>query len=142
MKNVLGMIVRNLRLSRTDAQERGIQWEHHTAKVLDGRLQPGSGNKFYSRGDSICHGLLISNKSETNVTLAKLLSNLMEAIDLAEGSGNIPVLAQELADTKNELIVMRLSDFAKALKEVRIPEKYESPGIEKREKANTPIMLR
>lgn len=129
-------------MSRSDAQERGIQWEQHTAKILDGSLQPGSGNKFYSRGDSMCHGLSVSNKSETNVTLARLLRNLMETIDLSEGSGNIPVLAQELADTKDELIVMRLSDFAKALKEVRIPENFSSKGIEKREKANTPIMLR
>ncbi len=129
-------------MPRTDAQERGIQFEHYVAEVLSGQVVAGSGNKFYNRSDVTSAGLRISAKSEKGLTLARVLAHLREAIDLAFQSGEIPALAIQDIDHTEEYIVIRLSDFAKALQEVTIPETFASKGLEKRQTAETPIMLR
>lgn len=124
------------------AIERGFEFERKCADQLSGSLQPGSGNKFYAQGDVVSHGLGISAKSELNLTLSKIRNHLKEAVDLFFQTNQIPVLAIEIAEDGEELVVMRLSDFSKALQEVKIPEYHASKGLEKRERIKTPLLLR
>jgi len=125
-----------------EAIDRGFDFETRVANQLSGSLQPGSGNKFFAKSDVAANGLMTSCKSQQKFTWSEIQSYLREAIDLAFQTGDIPTLAVEDAGTNSELIVMRLSDFAKALKEVKIPESFQSKGLEKSESAKTPILLR
>ena len=124
-----------------EAIQRGYDWENRVAGVLGLRQTVSSGNKFWDRSDCVGNGLIVSCKSEADIVWARLYRNLMEAIDLSEGTGNIPALAVEWAE-KDEIIVMTLKDFQRALTEIKLPETFESKGLEKRDRANTPIMLR
>lgn len=138
-------------MSRTKEQQQGINFEEHVAKVLDGRTTPGSGNQFHSKSDVQAHGLLVSCKSEQNLTWAKIHRHLMDAIDYSQGTGNLPALALEIKGSpidylsnQDEIVVMRLADFAKAFEGgvTKIPEYIPSKGIQKRNEANIPVMLR
>jgi hypothetical protein len=124
-----------------EAIERGYAFEDRVANILNLKKQPGSGNKFYAKNDCVGNGLSFSCKAQAKFSWAEILNYLNKSIDDSSGTGNIPVLSLE--DGKaDEYIVMRLSDFQKALKEVKIPEHYDSKGIKKRSEAETPIMLR
>lgn len=127
-----------------EAIQRGRDFEQRTASTLSGALQPGSGNKFYAKSDVSGHGLTTSCKSEKDFTWSKIYRHLLEAIELAYGTGDLPVLAIEDVDRNNDqLIIMKLSDFAKAFSEgIKIPDHSESKGIEKRKTAEIPLMLR
>lgn len=124
------------------AIQRGRDFEKTVADKLDGKLQPGSGNKFYAKNDVIAHGLSISCKSQTVYTWNSIRGYLYQSFEDAQGTGNIPVLA--LNEIHNEdLIVMRLSDLAKAFAEgIKISEVSESKGIQKRKEIDVPLMLR
>jgi hypothetical protein len=125
-----------------EAIQRGRDFETLVAENFGGRVQPGSGNKFYARGDVVSHGLGISCKSELNLTWNKILKHLYESIEMSYQTGNIPVLALDGIENEN-LVVMRESDLIKVLvEEIKIPEHSESKGIEKRKTAEIPLMLR
>ena len=134
------------------AIERGLEFEDYVAKLLDGKTQPGSGNKFHSPLDVDAHGLLISCKSEQNLTWGKINKHLDETIEKANGTGKIPVLAIERVDGETgvidflpneQLVVMKLSHFARAFQdEISIPKNTASPGEEKRATAEIPLLLR
>lgn len=125
-----------------EAIERGYEFEDRIAHILSTTKQPGSGNKFYAQGDCVGNGLLISAKSEINLTWAKIHRHLQDAIDMAFQTGDIPVLAIEIAETEDQMVIMTLNDFSKALIEVKIPETFESKGLEKRSTAEVPTLLR
>jgi|ERR1700722_9693552 len=125
-----------------EAIQRGRDFEERIAKVLSGKLQPGSGNKFYAQSDVAADGLLISCKSEVNLTWSKIIRHLYEAIEMSYQTGRVPVLALDGIDNE-DIIVMRVSDLVKAFQEeIKIPEYNESKGIEKRKTAEIPLMLR
>jgi hypothetical protein len=125
-----------------DAIKRGRDFEKRIADVLGGALQPGSGNKFYAQGDVVANGMTISCKSEVNLSWAKILRHLYEAIEISYQAGNIPVLALDGIENE-DLIVMRLEDLIKAFQEeVKIPEHHDSKGLQKRSTAEIPLMLR
>lgn len=126
-----------------DAINQGYEFEKRVANILDGQLQPGSGNKFFAKSDVLAHGALVSCKSEKGVTWARLRNQIKDAIDYASGTGNIPVLAVEDKSDGEEFVIMRLTDLAKAFQEeIKIPEHSDSPGIAKRKFAEVPLMLR
>lgn len=131
-----------------DAIERGFSFEDRVADVLNLKKQPGSGNKFYAQSDCAGHGLMVSCKSEKQLTYGKIHKHLQEAESMAYQTDNIPILALDVLETESfgmpneEIVIMRLSDFAKALEEVKIPEHHDSKGLEKRSTAEVPIMLR
>lgn len=125
-----------------EAIRRGRDFEERIANILTGKLQPGSGNKFYAQSDVVADGLLISCKSEANLTWSKIIRHLYEAIELAYQTGRVPVLALDGIENE-DIIVMRVCDLVKALREeIRIPDHSESKGIEKRKTAEIPLMLR
>jgi hypothetical protein len=126
------------------AIKQGYTFERYAAKILDGRLQPGSGNKFYAKNDCVGHGLSVSCKSKAFFAWSQIKRYLRQSIDDSYGTGNIPVLALEDKSDNIQLIVMRLTDFAEALNGdvTTVPEYVESKGISKRKEAKTPLMLR
>lgn len=125
------------------AIQRGRDFEQVVADKLDGRLQPGSGNKFYAKNDVIAHGLSISCKSQNRFTWGEILIYLSECGEDTNGTGNIPSLVIEDSIIGEKFAVMYLDDFAKAFSEgVKIPEAHESKGMQKRIEIETPLMLR
>lgn len=125
-----------------DAIQRGLLFEQTVANLLGGRPQPGSGNKFYARSDVVANGLIVSCKSEVNLTWNKVLKHLYESIEMSYQSGNIPVLALDGIEDE-DLVIMRLSDLVKAFEDgIKIENSKESKGLEKRKQADIPLMLR
>jgi Holliday junction resolvase len=130
-------------MPRTPEQQRGLNFERTVADILGGAVVSGSGNKFYNRSDVRANGLIISCKSEKDMKWNKIRKQLEESIDYSHGTGDIPVLALQDIDYVDEFVVMRLSDLAKAFADgIKIDNSKESPGIEKRKKADIPLMLR
>lgn len=129
-------------MPRGSAQQRGIDFEKYVAEKLGGKLQPGSGNKFYAKNDVIANGLSISCKSQKLYTWAEIIKYLYESVDDTNGTGNIPCLAiNEVYD--GGIIIMKISDFVKAFEnEVKIENSVQGKGIVKREEAEIPLMLR
>jgi hypothetical protein len=124
------------------AIQRGRDFEQRIANIFSGKLQPGSGNKFYAQGDIVANGMAISCKSEVNLSWGKVVRHLYEAIEMSYQVGNIPVLALDGIED-DDIIVMRVSDLVKALQEeIKIPEYHESKGLQKRSTAEVPLMLR
>lgn len=124
------------------AIKRGRDFEKRIAEVLGGTLQPGSGNKFYAQGDVVANGMTISCKSEVNLTWSRIIRHIYETIMISYQTGNIPVLALDGMENE-DLIVMRVSDLAKAFQEeIKIPEHHDSKGLQKRSTAEVPLMLR
>lgn len=126
-----------------EAIQRGRDFEREVADKLGGSLQPGSGNKFYAKSDVSANGLLVSCKSEVNLSWSKIIRNLYEAIEMSYQTGNIPILALDGVDDEESIVVMRLSDFVKTFQdEIKIPEHHDSKGLQKRSTAEIPLMLR
>jgi hypothetical protein len=135
--------MRGIAITRTWYQERGLLFEKEVANLLNGKLTPGSGNKFYAKNDITAGGLSISAKSQKEFSWSQIKRYLDQSIDDSIGSGNIPVLALDDDGDKEQYIVMRLSDLAKAFKdEIKLDSKSKSKGIQKRETAEVPLMLR
>lgn len=129
-------------MAREPRQQRGIDFEAHVAEALGLRQVPGSGSNWRSKGD--CKGRLrISCKAEATKTWGRIREQLREAIDMAFGTGELPALAV-LEDDGEELVVMRLSDLAKALESGgnRNGAGPISRGEMTRDLAGTPAMLR
>lgn len=125
------------------AINQGYEFEKYVADILGQTLQPGSGNKFFAKNDSTGKGLSVSSKSQKKFSWLEILTYLNQSIDDTYGTENIPSLAVEDKDYHEQVIVMRLSDFAKAFQEdIKIPEHSDSPGIAKRKSAEVPLMLR
>ena len=132
-------------MPRTEAQQAGITWEKRLAEMLGGKLQPGSGNKFFARSDVAGKGILASAKANPTTRRAwfQTRRELAEAVDYAAGTGDIPLLALKDEDGE-EFVVMRMADFVGVLTGVAdgsltIPE---SKGEAKRRTADTPLLLR
>jgi hypothetical protein len=130
-------------MPRTEAQEQGIIFEREVANTLGQNLHPGSGNKFYVKNDSSGNGFSTSSKSQQKFTWNEIKKYLDEAIDDSVGTGNIAMLALEDNTDKEQYIFMRLNDLAKAFANgIKIDSKVESKGLNKRESAEVPLMLR
>jgi hypothetical protein len=124
------------------AIQRGRDFEDCVSILLDLKKQPGSGNKFYAKNDCTGNSLSVSCKSQQKFTWTEILNYLDQSIEDANGTGNIPALALE-DRSRAQIIVMRITDFSKAFAEgIKIPEVYESKGVQKRKEIETPLMLR
>lgn len=132
-------------MPRTDAQQRGLDYEQFVADVLGGTVIPGSGNQWHSKSDVTCGGKLrVSCKSELLPRWRKVGNDLNDASAYAQGTGEIPALAIQDTGNGEQFIVMRLNDFSRAFSEgVSIPANAGmSKGEEKRNMINTPLLLR
>lgn len=121
----------------------GFNFEKSIASILDGRLVPGSGNQWYSQGDISAHGIRLSCKATAKRTWKETRNQLDEAIDFSQSTGEIPALAIE-DDDREQLIVMRVLDFARAISgDISIPaDSGLSKGAIRRAQAKIPVLLR
>lgn len=135
-----------------EAIERGFRFEKEVADLLGGQTQPGSGNKFYAKGDCVANGLSISCKSQNRFYWPEIKEYLKDSIEDSFGTGSIGILVLddlngEKGYSKNnssdQYIVMDMNSFIKAFSdEIKIENSKESKGLEKRKKADIPLMLR
>lgn len=130
-------------MPRTPEQQRGLDFEQEVADILGCAVVPGSGNKFYAKNDCVGNGLSVSCKAQAKYSWPEIKEYLWKSIEDAIGSGNIGILALQLDGLHEDLVVMRLTDLAKAFSDdIKIQNSKESKGLEKRKKADIPLMLR
>lgn len=80
--------------------------EERTAKRLDGRRKPGSGNRWYDRGDSTNERFVVDNK-RTDKRQYILKAGELEALcALALAEGKEPMLQLDMAGREWALISM------------------------------------
>lgn len=122
--------------------QRGLDYEHRVREALGGKLVPRSGAGWRDKSD-VKGRLRISCKAEATKTWGRIREQLREAIDMAFGTGELPALAV-LEDDGEELVVMRLSDLAKALEAGGNTNGAgpTSRGEMTRDLVSTPAMLR
>lgn len=123
-----------------DRIQRGLDFEHRVQEALGARLVSRSGAGWRDKGD-VKGPLRISCKAESDKSWNRVREQLREAIDMAFGTGELPALAL-LEDDGEELVVMRLSDFAQALGASRSFASPVSRGERVRDLVSTPSMLR
>jgi hypothetical protein len=92
---------------------RGRQFEVSVCKRLGARLVSRSGAGKTEKSD-LKGKFRVSCKAESTKSWNRIREQLKEAIDFAVGTGEIPCLAT-LDDDGEELVVIRLEDFVKAL---------------------------
>jgi|SRR5581483_8430672 len=120
--------------------QRGLDFEHRVRDALGQRLVARSGAGWRDKGD-VKGRLRISCKAESQKSWGRVREQLREAIDMAFGTGELPALAL-LEDDGEEIVMMRLSDLAKALEASSSGSGARSRGDTMRELADVPAMLR
>jgi hypothetical protein len=93
---------------------RGQQFEHRVRDVLGARLVSRSGAGWRDKGDVKGGGMRVSCKAEADRTWGRTREQFREAIEMAFGTGEVPMLAM-LEDDGEEFVLMRLPDLARVL---------------------------
>lgn len=123
------------------AIERGRVFESEVNATLGLNDVPGSGNQWDERSDGRGR-LRVSSKSEIKRTWGRTRSQLAEAIDLAQGTGETPALAIEEPEDGARLIIFRLEDFAELFGADWTIAAKPSKAEERRARASVPALLR
>lgn len=128
--------------------EIGAAFEKRLAEAVGGRIQPGSGSKWFARLDVRDRVILWSAKATTKDRFSLHAELMEEACDAVLGPGGvgegIGALAVSLKETgtsaDEELVVMRLNDFLALMRE---PPIYQPTKLEIRDvRARTPQLFR
>lgn len=123
------------------AIERGRVFEVEVNQTLGLQDVAGSGNQWNDRSDGKGR-IRVSSKSESKRTWGRTRSQLAEAVELAQGTGETPALAVEDPEDGARLIIFRIEDFAALHAEGwEIPSK-PSKGDARRARAAVPAFLR
>ena len=100
-------------MSRSEAQQRGVDFEEEAATVLGLRQTSNSGagtDKSDAKG-----ALRLSCKSSTDpVSWTEVKRYVLEAVDMAYGTGETPALALE-DDAGAQFLILRLQDAGEFL---------------------------
>lgn len=123
------------------AIERGRVFESEVNETLGLRDVPGSGSQWHSRSDGQGR-LRVSSKSESKRTWGRTRSQIAEAVELAQGTGETPALAIEDPDDGARFILFRLEDFAALFAEGWEITAKPSRADERRARAAVPAFLR
>lgn len=124
-----------------EAIARGFAFEHLVNVVLGLRRTPGSGNKWHSRGDGSGGGILVESKAESIKTWREAKRLLAVAVEEAQGTGDVPVLAL-MDEDDDQCVVIRLADFVKIRTELTPVEIAESKAQARQRRAAVPALLR
>jgi hypothetical protein len=124
----------------TPDQQRGLTFERSAAEKLGLSLTPGSGNGA-ERSDAKGR-IRLSCKSTQKRSWAETKRQLAEAIDLAQGTDEVPMLAVEEPETGEQFLVVRLSDAAKILTDDARPERKVGRAEVVRSRMELPSLLR
>ena len=120
--------------------QRGNDFEVRVAKALGAKLVPRSGAGWKDKSD-VKGKLRVSCKAESSKSWNRIREQLKEAIDFSIGTGETPALAT-LDDDGEELVVIRLTDFAKLLSDNVKIEPVTTRGERVRQTVGTPSLLR
>lgn len=118
-----------------------MQYEAEVAEALGLSVVPGSGNQWHSRSDA-SGKLRVSCKSTAKRSWSETKRQLAEAIDLAQGTGEVPALAIEEPETGERILIMRLSDAAQILTEDAPTQRKPSRAEAVRDLSRVPVLLR
>ena len=124
----------------TPDQSRGLAFEQEAAEKLGLSLTPGSGNGVERSDARGC--IRLSCKSTAKRSWAETKRQLREAIDMAQGTGEVPVLAVEEPETGERFLVMTLSDAAALLTDPVRPQVQPSRAEVVRSRMDLPSLLR
>lgn len=96
-------------MPRGKEQQAGTDYEKKLAKLVGGRLQPGSGNMWFAKGDISTRAVKwwLKHTGKLSFTISKAILN--EAIEAANKDGSIPAWAFDIAG--EDFILMRGNDF-------------------------------
>ena len=123
-----------------EAIQRGLDFEAKVSEALGLDLTKASGNQWHDRGDNRGRGLRTSCKATSARSWKRTREELNEAIEIALGTGQTPLLAL-LDEDGAALVVMRLEDFAETLQGDR-----SSAPMKRSERiraaASTPVLRR
>jgi hypothetical protein len=126
-----------------EAIQQGLDFEKAVSESLGLDLTVASGNRWNDRGDARGLGLRPSCKSNsiTKRTWPRTREQLREAIDMASGTGQLPLLAIQDQDG-SQLVLLRLEDFAEVLQgnHAQTPSQRRSERV--RAAAAIPLMRR
>ncbi len=127
-------------------QEAGRRWERELAMIVGGKLQPGSGNAYYARGDLANGGAIIwSAKATIHNSFSVSRAVIDDARTMALGPGSassdvVDVLAYRLGDgtMRADLDLMQLVAWIAAPPEIVPASSMDGT----RKAARTPSLLR
>src|ERR1035437_2990060 len=104
------------RVPDREAIQKGLDFEKAVSESLGLDLTVASGNRWDDRGDARGLGLRPSCKANpvSKRTWPQTREQLKEAIDMAAGTGQLPLLAIQDPDG-SQLVLLRLEDFAEVL---------------------------
>ncbi len=126
-------------------QDRGRSWEREVAELVEGRLQPGSGNRVEAQLD-VRSGLLLVECKHTDAASFSLSTKVWDAVrEASTGSSTASyaqtILALRLGASGHRLGVVDLDDLVSWIREppALLPAMHSS---ELRRLARTPTILR
>lgn len=128
-------------MPRSPDQARGFQFERDLAEALGLNLVPGSGNKPHELSDAKGR-MRISAKSTIKRSWAETMRQLHEAIDLAQGTGELPGLAVEVPETGDRVLILPLEAAGEFLSYESQVERKPSRADRIRASYKTPALLR
>lgn len=125
------------------ALQTGRDFEFIVCEALGLELTAASGNQWTDRGDARGRGLRPSMKSNptTRRSWSNTRSELAEAIEIAQGTGQLPLLAVEDQDGAR-IVLMRLEDLAELIGQGQTSVKAPRRAERIRAAASTPLMMR
>jgi hypothetical protein len=128
------------------AIEEGLAFEDRFAKLVGGKKQIGSGNRFFAKLDVNQMAILWSLKSAPTARSIRVtdawIREMLAATEGPGGTGVMPALALDFIGIAEPLTVVRTSDFFSVLRgEVQISSGHTKGQI-RRATADTPMLLR
>lgn len=122
-------------------QESGREWEEIWKEKIGGKLQPGSGNKFYAKLDVRSKGITWSNKWTSKGYFRIDRSIITEAEDATiapGGNASIPAIALRI-ESLGDFVIIGADDFIELTTMPTLTAGDKAAA--KRRKANTPELL-
>lgn len=124
----------------TPEQQRGMIFEEVAAELLGLRLTPGSGAGV-EKSDAAGR-IRLSCKSTAKRSWAETKRQLKDAIDMAQGTDEVPMLAIEEPESGERILLMRLSDGARILTDEAKPQRKIGRAEVVRGRIDVPAILR
>ena len=125
-----------------EALDRGRVFEREAVEALGLTETIASGNQWHDQSDGKGRGIRLSAKSTSKRSWAETRAQLREAIDMAQGSGEVPLLAIEDPVDGERLLLMRLSDGVQLLTDDARPERRPRRSEIVRDTSRVPVLLR
>ena len=94
---------------KNQVKKKSQKKENSRAKELGGKVQPGSGNQFFAKGDIKLENYLIEHKYTDNKSYSITLSTFKKIEKEAQALLKNPAMIIEIRDTK--FVLLRYNDI-------------------------------